>query len=129
MKEPDKRKRWQHGRPRLDSQSVRHVVLRLRVNTAELTAIQEKANEMHMPVGRWLRQAALSRQLPARPVPEINRQLYAAITRIGNNINQIAREVHMGRVQISVDNFEEMKTLLRKTKIALLGLADDRQDS
>lgn len=41
-----KKRRWQHGRPRLEAQTVRNVVLRLRVNAAELAAIAEKANEM-----------------------------------------------------------------------------------
>ena len=126
MPKPKKR-RWQHGRPRLDAQTVRHSVLRLRVNAAELAVIQEKANEMHLPVSGWLRHAALSRQLPQRPVPAVNRETYAELGRIGSNINQMVKQAHQGRIAVATEPLEELEELLRKTKLALLGVDDDRQ--
>lgn len=123
---PQKR-RWQHGRPKLDQQAVRHVVLRLRVNATELACIQEKANEMHMPLSRWLRHAALSRQLPACPVPAVNRDIYTALVKIGSNINQLTRLAHQGQARLATGPLEELEELLRKTKLALLGVADDCQ--
>lgn len=128
METPKPRKRrWQHGRPKLDMQTVRHSVLRLRVNATELAAIQEKANEMHMPVSRWLRHAALSRQLPARPVPAVNRDAYAALGKIGTNINQLTRLAHQGQAPLATAPLEELEALLRKTKLTLLGVDDDCQ--
>lgn len=128
MKTPKPQKhRWRHGRPKLDEQTVRHCTLRLRVNAAELAAIQEKANEMNMPVGSWLRHAALARQLPARPVPAINRDAYTALGKIGSNINQLARLAHQGKAPLATQPLEELEELLRKIKLSLLGVFDDCQ--
>ena len=123
----NKKHRWQHGRPKLDPQLVRHFVLRLRVNEAELAAIQEKANEMHMPVSRWLRVAALARQLPQRPVAAVNLDMYSELARIGININQMLKLAHQGRLHVAVAPLEELEELLRKIKILLLGVVDDCQ--
>lgn len=122
-----KRRRWQHGRPQLDSQAVRNSFIRIRVSAAELATIQEKANEMHMPVSSWLRHAALSRQLPLRPVPVVNREAYAELGKIGNNINQLVRLAHQGLAPLATGPLEELEALLRKIKLALLGANNDCQ--
>lgn len=122
-----KRRRWQHGRPQLDSQAVRNSFIRIRVSAAELAAIQEKANEMHMPISAWLRHAALSRQLPSRPVPAVNRETYAELGRIGNNINQLVKLTHQGLTPISTVPLQELEELLRKIKLEILGVGDDCQ--
>lgn len=122
-----KKRRWQHGRPRLNAQTVRNVVLRLRVNAVELAAIAEKANEMHMPVSRWLRHVALERRFTPCPVPAVNREMYAALGKIGQNINQLTKLAHQRAVPLATGPLEELEELLRKTKSALLGVGHDSQ--
>lgn len=122
-----KKRRWQHGRPRLEAQTVRNVVLRLRVNAAELAAIAEKSNEMHMPLSRWLRHVALERRLTPCPVPAVNREMYAALGKIGQNINQLTKLAHQRAVPLATGPLEELEELLRKTKSVLLGVSHDSQ--
>ena len=65
--------------------------------------------------GEWLRMAALD-QLP-NVIPEINRQSYGELGRIGSNLNQIARRLNGANlVEIA-----EVKAILDDLRIALLG--------
>ena len=128
MTEKPKRKRWHDNRQRLQPNVLRSTVLRVRVSAAEMEVLQEKAGRMAMPVSSWLRYAGVTRKLRPCPVPTVNRDVYRELCRIGNNINQLTKEVHQGHTSISSAELEGLKALLRKTKNLLVGSDDSEAD-
>ena len=51
-------------------------------------------------LSEYVRRAAFLRRLPPRSVPEVNRETYVELARVGNNLNQLVRSIHEGSVQV-----------------------------
>jgi hypothetical protein len=62
------------GRPKGDPALRRNETIGVRVSAKEYAALRTKAAMMHMPPAQWLREAALTRDLPSPPVAPINRE-------------------------------------------------------
>lgn len=96
MKETTSNPRRRGGRPKADPADVRASTIGVRVSGVEHEALRAKAKEMGMTPAQWLREAALSRRLPAPPVPAINREQYAELARLSANLNQLTRLANEG---------------------------------
>lgn len=127
--EKQRRKRWRHGRASINPADIRGFIIGVRANHAELSEIQAKAKEMNLPVGRFLRQAALARVLPRRSVPELNRKAYGELARMGGNLNQMARAANQGNITLSAQFFFQLKGLLEEVRLALLGVQQDDREA
>jgi len=111
------------GRPKNEPGTVREVTIGVRVSPSEFEALKVKADAMCVTSAHWLRQAALSRRLPAPPVPAINREEYANLARLSANLNQLARAANEGRnVVISDSLIESLRTEVNQLRLALLGM-------
>lgn len=78
------------GRP-----SLRSRVKGIRFTDAELQDICLAARACNLTPSEFLRRAALSVKIDAKPpVPEVNARAYAALGKIGTNINQIAARLN-----------------------------------
>ena len=79
------------GRPRKDTGTLRDQWLKARVTAAELHLVEQWAAEAHLKPSEYIRRAVLNGHIEIRrysaPDPDIANQL----SRIGNNLNQIAR--------------------------------------
>ena len=53
------------GRPKIDPAAVRTLNLSVRLSPAEYAALRERADQLGMKPGQFLRQAGLTRRLPA----------------------------------------------------------------
>ena len=86
------------GRPKIDPAAVRSLTLGVRLSPAEYAALRERADQLGMKPGQFLRQAGLTRRLPPPPVPAVNREEWAKLGRLGNNINQLTRRANAGQL-------------------------------
>jgi hypothetical protein len=116
------------GRPRHAPGTVRAETIGVRVTPAEHAALRAKAEALGTTPAQWLRQAALTRQLPPPPVPAINREEYAELARLSANLNQLARLANSGQPVVVADALlERLVCEVNRLRQALLGLdSDDR---
>jgi Bacterial mobilisation protein (MobC) len=72
-----------------------------------------RAKTVPLPVSVYVRKAALAHRLEVIQIPASNLQLIVALSRIGNNLNQLTRLAHQGRLPSSlVPLLEELLALL-----------------
>ncbi|MEM8515479.1 hypothetical protein RCH14_004841 [Massilia sp. MP_M2] len=116
-------RRGRGGRPKNEPGTVRDMTIGVRVSRSEFEALKVKAEAMSVTPAQWLRQAALSRRLPAPPVPAINRGEYADLARLSANLNQLARAGNEGRnVVINDSLIENLRAEVNQLRLALIGM-------
>lgn len=116
------RSKGKPGRPKGAPEDIRRKTIGVRVNEAEWQNLESKAKEMGMSPAQWLRVAALSRRLPAPPVPAANRESYAELARLAGNINQLARAAHERRAMVDTALLREVLRQVQSLQTALLGI-------
>ena len=79
------------GRPRKDTDSLRDQWLRARVRKDELHRIEQLARDAQKSPSEYVREAALSAKIVVRRYRRVEPILLHELSRIGNNLNQIAR--------------------------------------
>jgi hypothetical protein len=109
-----RRPKGRSGRPPVSQGEVRKRTIGVRVNVAELDALQRKADSLGLPLAQWLRKIALSRFVPCPLVPEINREAYADLAKLAGNLNQLARATYEGRVVVPFPLLNPCLTRCRK---------------
>ena len=110
------------GRPRSAAVDLRTATIGVRVSTAEYDALRAKADVMAMTPAQWLREAALTRRLPAPPVAAINRERYAELGRLAANLNQLTRLANEGqRVTIATELLGRLSSEVGRLRLGLLG--------
>ncbi len=114
------------GRPKAAPEEIRRSVS-VRLNTAEWNAVCRKADSVGLAPTGWMRQAALSRTPLRALVPAVNREAYAELAKLANNINQLARAAHEGKAVVSEDLLKETLATLRLLRLGLLGATNDCQ--
>ena len=105
-------------------ENLRGIVLSVRVSEVELFSLRQRANIMHLSIGAYMRQAALFRQLPPPPAPELNWKIYTELGHIGGNIYQISRRLNFGET-LTEPEINAVAALLRKVRLILLGIEND----
>jgi hypothetical protein len=91
---------------------ARTAVVPIRFSDEERKFLYEQASSVGLSLSSFIRRAALKRRMPPPPVPQINRDSYQELCRIGNNLNQVARAVHERRIQSSDGAFASLLTEL-----------------
>jgi len=115
-------RRGKGGRPKGDPAAVRASTIGVRVSADEYAALRAKAEQMGMTPAQWLREAALSRRLPAPPVPPINREQYAELARLSANLNQLAKLANAGQpVTVADGLLERLSGEAKRLRLALIG--------
>ena len=115
------------GRPRSLAADLRTATIGVRVTVAEYDLLRAKAGAMAMTPAQWLREAALTRRLPAPPVAAINREQYADLGRLAANLNQLTRLANEGqRVTIATELLGRLSSEVGRLRFGLLGAGLDR---
>lgn len=72
-------------------------VMAIRLTPTERTCVEAKAAEAGLPPATFVRQVALDAVVP-RPaqIPEVNREAYLELAKMGGNLNQIAHHLNAG---------------------------------
>ena len=79
------------GRPRKDDPSLRSEWLRARVRPDQLHRIEQLARDAGKTPSEYVREAALTAQILIKRTKRVAPALLHELSRIGNNLNQIAR--------------------------------------
>ena len=106
----------------------------LRLSKAERAALEEKASEAGLKLSAYLREAGLNRTVRQRNnfIPQINRETYVELGRIGININQLAKAANTSVLKglecnINTNELSELLALLQEIRLSVLGLSDDKK--
>ena len=111
------------GRPRGDPEALRTATIGVRVSAGEYAALRAKAEAMAMTPAQWLREAALSRRLPAPPVAAINGEQYEELGRLAANLNQLTRLAHVNQqVVVAEALLRKLSGEVTRLRFALVGL-------
>jgi len=91
------------ARPRKQEGETRtHQLPPVRVTEAELSALENAADMAGMSITEYMRDASLNGGKPkksknAQPLVRFLNRTLADLNRVGNNVNQIARQLNRGR--------------------------------
>lgn len=105
-------KRSTAGRKKLDDSERRDVSVSCRLTNGEIKELDKKRGTMRR--GEYLRLAAFKKA--PKPVPELNREAWADLARVGGNLNQIAKRLNEG----DAANIEDIRKTLNELRTALL---------
>ena len=94
----------------------RTAVVPVRLTTEERTRLKQEAKAHSISMSEYVRRLTFKRSLPPQPAPEVNREAYQALSRIGNNLNQLVKAINEGRVKV-VD--QDLVPVLSKLRIEL----------
>ena len=83
-----------------------------RVTTDELKKIEEKIEKSKLTKSEYLRKSTLNKKIV---VVEGIKECSDEVRRIGSNINQLTKAVHVGRVIDLSDKLEEIQKELNQT--------------
>ncbi len=86
------------GRPLLPPAERRDRVLTVRMNAAERQIIWRRASLARLSAAAYARLMALRPSAPPRSVPIVNVRSYGQFGRLANNLNQLTRLAHEGRL-------------------------------
>jgi hypothetical protein len=100
--------------------------VKARITNREKLQIEFRANLAGLKVSDYLRKTALQREIP-RPIPQVNKETYSELTRIGININQLTRAVNTAlklghSPTIDPAELENLQQTLKKLQLELLGV-------
>lgn len=110
------------GRPRGAPEALRVATIGVRVSPSEHAALRAKAEVMAMTPAQWLREAALSRRLPAPPVAAINREQYVELGRLAANLNQLTRLANESqRVSVAEALLSKLSFEVSRLRLELIG--------
>lgn len=105
-----------------EKSGVRSRVVPIRFTLAEKTLLMGTSKDRNISLSEFVRRCALGRKIPQRGVPEINRNAYTELCRIGNNLNQISRNLNRGYLSDSLmENLNNLKSLVKELGLQLLG--------
>jgi len=100
--------------------------IEIRVSEEEYSLLLERKTKARL--AEWVRETCLGNELSkkVKPIPKVDPTLLVALSKIGGNLNQIARHLNMDR---TLSAQEKVKTLLELTSIEqslgeLVGNAD-----
>ncbi len=109
---------------------VKSAVVPIRFSKEERDSLFEQAKSFGVSLSEFVRRAALKRRLPPAPAPQINRDIYQELSRIGNNLNQVAKKIHEGAVSVDLEligTLSELKGVVKSVGMKVLGVSGDSE--
>ena len=106
------------ARPRKDISKQRTIVIAFRVSQREYVIIANNAETVGLSTAEYIRRKCTGKSLPTKKVNPMDRKLFVELSRVGNNLNQLARVSNSGiRDEFSITKqLEEVKMLLQQLK-------------
>ena len=95
---------------------------RIWLSDAELETLRGRARLVRRPLARYVREAALN-ALPAVPPGRLDAELIRQLARVGNNLNQLAREANAARAYPSAQRIEAALAEFHALGVRLSGVA------
>ena len=109
------------GRPPKSPSDRRARLVQVRFTPLEYDRLLARAEALGEPPATFARRVILERSLP-RPVPSINREHWAALARLGGNLNQWMQAINAGAVPVAErPAVAELRDLLVAVRDSLVG--------
>lgn len=103
------------------TQNVRSCVVPVRFTPDERDGLKEKASKFHLSLSELIRRFSLRRKLPPA-IPEVNIKTYKELAAIGNNLNQLVRELYTGLFRgVDESFFIDLKKQIKKVSLEVMG--------
>ena len=107
-------------------------IFSLRLSASERLELENKAAEVGLKLSEYLRQTGLRKKIRAK-VPEINREMYLELGRIGNNLNQITKNCHIALQQgkefnIDINLLQSLTDKLDEVRLSVIGINPEKDD-
>ena len=111
------------ARPKKDIRSIRPIQVNVRMSVDEYLVLSNNAGTLGIGIPDYIRRRATGKALPRVKVLPENRELFVGLSRIGNNINQLAKRSHLGMhdSQGLQRELKELKGILDTIKSEILG--------
>lgn len=103
----------------------------LRLSPSERRALKEKADAANLKLSEYIRVSALKAIIhsPAK-IPELNRNTYVELGRIGENINQIAKvfnsipteQIAHTKLQLLLSELQLLKSQIQRTRLEITAI-------
>ena len=123
---PDTAKRSRRGPLPIDAEVKRTHCVSVRLNSAELAALDAQRAPVEMRRGEYMRAAALHRLPPT--IPKINQQAWAAMARVAATLNQYQRAINDGKAHgHPPEAIDELRALVSQFRLDLIGAAPPRE--
>lgn len=113
------------GRPPLPDDERRNHRVEFWLNDAEFANLSCLCEQSGMTKGELVRSLIFKKKIKWMKTPAINRQAYAELGRVGNNINQVVKLANRYGSAPDARGFEELNALLHSVRLELLGVSDD----
>lgn len=110
------------ARPRKSIKTLKAFQVNIRLTLFEQMQVEKQANIYGISVTEFVRIRVLDKQLPKLKIAPINRELLVAISRCGNNINQLTKQSHNKNSNVAVLRAElnQLTELINQVKHQLL---------
>jgi hypothetical protein len=108
------------GRPKLVPEDVRKSY-GVRMSARERQEIRGLAKEAGLDFSTYCRNAILNAKAP-RPVPAINLKAWLELNSLAEAVVSLSKKSHSDDAQLSPEQFDELRLLLKSTRLALLGI-------
>ncbi|PRX56236.1 plasmid mobilization protein [Flagellimonas meridianipacifica] len=110
------------ARPKKDVKSLKAIIVSFRLNVDGYLELASNAETLGLTIPQFIRKKISGSALPRMRYSPIDRKVYVELSRIGNNINQLTKQAHLGmRNPIYLDGqLNELKHLLNGLKSNIL---------
>lgn len=118
--QPPRAKRGGAGRPPLDHQQRRVHSVNVYFTPAEFAYLQMQVKAAAMTAPQYLRRVGLESSVPVGVVPDEYRSAWAALARVGGNLNQLSH--HLNQLALQGELFSGYKPIIEKLVLELPAL-------
>ena len=101
------------ARPKKKIQDLKAIRINVRMTVSEYLTVSENADTLGITIPDFIRMKTTGRVLPKKRISPEYRKLFIELGRIGNNINQLTKKVHLGMNNPTV--LDEQLFELRRT--------------
>ena len=110
------------ARPKSEIYKLKVFQVNIRLTAEEQVFVENQASSYGISVVEYVRKRALNKQLPKHALSPINHELLIELSRIGNNVNQVAKKSNQNFLEKYVFNrdLRELKEILNQIKTELL---------
>ena len=98
------------SRPKKDVKKLKAIIVSFRLNVDAYLELTNNADTLGMTIPQFIRKKISGKVLPRMRYSPIDRKVYVELSRIGNNINQLTKQGHLG-IRNPVDRTEQLEDL------------------
>ncbi|WP_431126270.1 plasmid mobilization protein [Flagellimonas flava] len=106
------------ARPKKNIQDLKAIRLNVRVTVKDYLIIADNADTLGITITDFIRMKVTGKVLPRKRISPEDRKLFIELGRIGNNINQLTKKVHLGmcNAPLLIEKLSEVRDTLDAIK-------------